>query len=125
MGKSFATPCNILDNMLRKVRNSSSIVNSTYFSTEWRCRIRKNKTFVKCARCMLSKSKFQKLFWAEATANHVRNRCLTEILGRKTPYETGRKTSYETWTHYRRTSLICRYSALKHMSWTKLSTKTN
>jgi len=38
---------------------------------------------------MLNESGLAKSFWAEAiaTANHVRNRCITRTLGKKTPYE--------------------------------------
>lgn len=50
---------------------------------------RKNRTFMKMARCMLTQSKLPISFWAEgvATANFVRNRCITKILTDKTPYE--------------------------------------
>lgn len=50
---------------------------------------RKNRTLMEMARCMLTQSKLPISFWAEAvaTANFVRNRCITKTLDDKTPYE--------------------------------------
>lgn len=50
---------------------------------------RKNRTLLEAARCLLADSKLPTRFWAEAVAaaNHVRNRCVTMILGIKTPFE--------------------------------------
>lgn len=38
-------------------------------------------------RCMMIQSKLPMLFWAEAVANFIRNRCITKMLKDKTPYE--------------------------------------
>lgn len=50
---------------------------------------RKNRTLIESTRCMLNESGLLKSFWAEAiaTANYVRNRCVTKYLGKKTPHE--------------------------------------
>lgn len=50
---------------------------------------RKNRTLVEMARCMLTQSGLPRSFWAEAimTANYVRNRCITNVLHGKTPFE--------------------------------------
>jgi len=50
---------------------------------------RKNRTLVESARCLLAESELPTSFWAEAiaTANYIRNRCVTKILGKKTPHE--------------------------------------
>ena len=50
---------------------------------------RKNWTLVEMARCLLLQSNLDDSFWAEAiaTANHIRNRCITRRLDGKTPYE--------------------------------------
>jgi len=49
---------------------------------------RKNRTLVESARCMLAESGLPTSFWAEAiaTANYIRNRCVTKTL-EKTPHE--------------------------------------
>jgi len=50
---------------------------------------RKNRILMKMARCMMMLSKLPILFWAEAmaTANYIRNQCITNILKGKTPFE--------------------------------------
>lgn len=50
---------------------------------------RKNRTLVEAARYMSTESGLPTgiLFEAVAIANHVRNRCLTKVLGTKTPFE--------------------------------------
>lgn len=50
---------------------------------------RKNRTLVEAARCMLIQSGLPPSFWAEAiaTANYIRNRCVTKSLDEGTPYE--------------------------------------
>uniref|UniRef100_A0A5S6Q6J3 Integrase catalytic domain-containing protein n=1 Tax=Trichuris muris TaxID=70415 RepID=A0A5S6Q6J3_TRIMR len=56
---------------------------------------RKNRTLVKMARCMMIQSRVPISFWAEAvsTANHIRNRCPSQNLNGKSPFEfwIGRK----------------------------------
>jgi len=56
---------------------------------------RKNRTLVEAARCMMIQSKLPPSFWAEAiaTANYIRNRCITKSLDSGTPFEkwTGRR----------------------------------
>ena len=58
---------------------------------------RKNRTLVESARCMMIHSGLPPSFWAEAvaTANHIRNRCITKSLDGTTPYNawTGRQTN--------------------------------
>lgn len=50
---------------------------------------RMNRTLIEMARCMLLQSQLPEAFWAEAlaTACHIRNRCPTNALGGKIPYE--------------------------------------
>lgn len=50
---------------------------------------RKNRTLMEMARCMMTQSRLPISFWAEAvaTANFIRNRCISRTLGDKTPYE--------------------------------------
>lgn len=50
---------------------------------------RKNRTLVEMGRCMIIQSELPASFWAEAiaTANYVRNRCITRNLNGKTPFE--------------------------------------
>lgn len=50
---------------------------------------RRNRTLVESARCMLLESGMPNSFWAEAiaTANYIRNRCITKALPDGTPYE--------------------------------------
>lgn len=50
---------------------------------------RKNRTLVETARCLLMDSNLPPSFWVEATAtaNHIRNRCISTSLEGKTPYE--------------------------------------
>lgn len=49
---------------------------------------RKNRTLLDIARCMLIESGLPIRFWAEAiaTANHIKNRTPSKLLGGKTPY---------------------------------------
>ncbi|KYM95373.1 Copia protein [Cyphomyrmex costatus] len=51
------------------------------------------------ARCMMKQSKLPVSFWAEAvaTANYIRNRCITNVLKGKTPFEAwhGRRPNVE------------------------------
>ena len=48
-----------------------------------------NRTLIESALCLLIESGLPSSFWAEAmaTANHVRNRCVTKSLPKGTPYE--------------------------------------
>ena len=50
---------------------------------------RKNRTLVEMARCLLIQSNLSPSFWGEAinTANYIRNRCPTNSLNGKTPFE--------------------------------------
>jgi len=50
---------------------------------------RKNRTLMEMARCMMMQSKLPVSFWAEAVAtpNYIRNRCITNVLKEKTPFE--------------------------------------
>lgn len=50
---------------------------------------RKNQTLISSSRCLLAQAKLNLNMWAEAVncANYVRNRCPTEPLNGKTPYE--------------------------------------
>lgn len=50
---------------------------------------RYNRILVEMTRCMIFQSGLSPSFWAEAvcTANHVRNRCPTEALNGRTPFE--------------------------------------
>ncbi|XP_077277091.1 uncharacterized protein LOC143905509 isoform X1 [Temnothorax americanus] len=56
---------------------------------------RRNRTLVEAARCMMIQSGLSPSFWAEAiaTANYIRNRCITKSLHSGTPFEkwTGRR----------------------------------
>lgn len=58
---------------------------------------RKNRTLVEAARCMMIQSGLPPSLWAEAiaTANYIRNRCVTKSLDTGTPFEkwTGRRPS--------------------------------
>lgn len=49
----------------------------------------KNRSLLDTARCLLIQSGLPSRFWAEAVnaANHIRNRCPTESLNGRTPYE--------------------------------------
>lgn len=91
-GKEF---CNsIMENILKQfgIRRRLS---APYTPQQNGIAERKNRTLIESARCMLEESGLPKSFWAEAvaTANHVRNRCVTKILGKKTPHEmwTGKR----------------------------------
>ena len=59
---------------------------------------RKNRTLVESARCMLIQSELPPSFWAEAiaTANHIKNRCITKSLNEGTPYKkwTGKRPNF-------------------------------
>jgi len=50
---------------------------------------RKNRILVEAARCMMIQPKLSPSFWAEviATANYIRNRCITKSLDSGTPFE--------------------------------------
>lgn len=50
---------------------------------------RLNRTLVEMVRCMLIESGLPQSLWCEAlnTATYIRNRCPTEVLKNKTPYE--------------------------------------
>ena len=50
---------------------------------------RRNRTLVEMARCMLIQASLSVTFWAEAvaTANYIRNRCPTQTLDSRIPYE--------------------------------------
>ena len=74
----------------------------TYTSQQNGVAERKNRTLVEMARCLLIQSNLGDSFWAEAiaTANHIRNRCITGRLDGETPYELWKGKS--TYLHYLR-----------------------
>ena len=58
---------------------------------------RKNRTLIETARCMMLQANLPPHFWAEAvqTANYIRNRCPSKILGGETAFKywTGKRPS--------------------------------
>jgi len=71
---------------------------------------RKNRTLMEMARCMMMQSKLPISFWAEAvaTANYIRNRCITNVLKGKTPFEAWKTPGRQSLTDFWRNGLHAR-----------------
>lgn len=77
----------LIDRFLKKERIARKF--TTSYTPQNGVAERKNCTLIEMTRCMLTQSKLPTPFWTEAvaTANFIRNRCITRTLQDKTPYE--------------------------------------
>lgn len=81
--------CNDLFNKYLQEHGIQRRLSAPYTPEQNRLAERLNRTLLDKARCMITESKVPPMLWAEAvhTANYLRNRCPTRVLGNKTPFQ--------------------------------------